>query len=221
MFSEKVYVVINIKNVFCDCYYMFNIESMRSELYNMIYEAVENSDKFNKFCKLLRKFADECIVDVKDEILNQIWLDAKIIDYNFERKRWLGAYVGGSVDSGCIEIGINYNLIYKMMVERRVATDRFNIEAQGRITVAHEIAHGLIEYIRWTLLEIVDDYFDDFDSDVQETFNKYIEMSESEEEAIVEEFGEMFFEEATYVSESELNDDLKVMFDALRNVGAL
>jgi len=46
-------------------------------------------------------------------------------------------------------------------------------------------------------------------------------MSESEEEAIVEEFGEMFFEEATYVSDSELNDDLKVMFDALRNVGAL
>lgn len=46
-------------------------------------------------------------------------------------------------------------------------------------------------------------------------------MSEDDEERIVEEFGEMFFEEATYVYDSELNDDLKVMFDALKRIEAI
>lgn len=79
----------------------------------------------------------------------------------------------------------------------------------------------MIEYIKWTLLEIVDSCWDELNSDEQDTFNKYIEMSEDDEERIVEEFGEMFFEEATYVYDSELNDDLKVMFDALKRIEAI
>ena len=200
---------------------MINSVELKKDLYKAINEALSEDDKYNKFCKLLKKYANECLSDVKDEILKHIDLNANIIEYNFGRKRWLGAYVGGSVDTGCIEIGINYNLIYKMMCQRKIQNDKFNIEAQGRITVAHEIGHGLIEYIKWTLLEIVDSCWDELNSDEQDTFNKYIEMSEDDEERIVEEFGEMFFEEATYVYDSELNDDLKVMFDALKRIEAI
>lgn len=74
-------------------------------------------------------YASEALDDIKSDLLSELGLDAEFVDYDFGRKRWLGVYVGGSVDSGCIEIGVNVDRIYKMMKQRGIAGDEFNIEA--------------------------------------------------------------------------------------------
>lgn len=34
------------------------------------------------------------------------------------------------------------------MCKRRIDKDKFNIEAQAKITIGHEIGHGLVDYIK-------------------------------------------------------------------------
>ena len=74
------------------------------------------------------------------------------------------------------------------MVERGIDKDEFNIEAQARITIGHEIAHGLIDYL-------VD--YCDVESDVVDEFVRDYYNGDIDDEKVTEEFGEMMFPEAT------------------------
>ena len=50
--------------------------------------------------------------------------------------------------NGIISIAINYPHLYSEMCKRRIDKDKFNIEAQAKITIGHEIGHGLVDYIK-------------------------------------------------------------------------
>ena len=115
----------------------------------------------------------EIISECTDIYLNKMGLKVRIdIDYNFGGKHWLAAYEGSSDDlsRGVITIAVNYSHLDEEMRKRGIDNDDFNIEAQAKITVGHEIGHGIVDYLV--------NYYD------------------GENEAI-EEFGESMFPEAT------------------------
>lgn len=46
-----------------------------------------------------------------------------------------------------ITIAVNYSHLYEEMRKRGIDNDDFNIEAQAKITVGHEIGHGIVYYL--------------------------------------------------------------------------
>ena len=110
-------------------------------------------------------------------------------DYQFTGRKanWLGAYERRRIrlaETGIISIAVNDVKIFNEL-SKRDALNSFNIEAQARITVGHEVGHGLVEWLRLN------------------TKNK---ITTSGEEELVEEFGRSRFSEATGVYNSELED---------------
>lgn len=112
------------------------------------------------------------------------------IDYNFGGKHWLAAYEGSSDDlsRGVITIAVNYSRLYEEMRKRGIDNDDFNIEAQAKITVGHEIGHGIVDYLV--------NYYDGENEAIEEFVHDYNDGDVDEEE-IVEEFGESMFPEST------------------------
>ena len=141
------------------------------------------------------RFAHNTISEIESDITNN--LNLKIIldsNYPFGNKQWLAVYEKSknAIRQGKIIIGINLSLMYKKMKELNIDNDFFNIEAQARITIGHEIAHGIIDYIRMNNLN-----------------QQIVQMNSVDEENMAEEFGEYLFPEATDRYDSELADIIK------------
>ena len=168
-----------------------NIEDIRNMVAECVNRIVENIDNgFNIFKEKFDTYLNEVINDASAFLQPyglQIIIDS---NYNFRGKRWLAVYEArsGMIREGKIVIGINYQLLYTEMKNRGISDDDFNIKAQARITFMHEVGHGIVDYLN---------------------SNGLARISSKKEEALVEEFGEYFFPEATYVYESELIDTLE------------
>ena len=93
--------------------------------------------------------------------------------------------------------------MYEEMKKRHIEEDKFNIEAQARITIGHEIGHGLVDYIKNLKLN-------------GNTLNKLPNTriikqirTTRQEETIAEEFGEQQFPMATRQYDSILDNALE------------
>lgn len=172
-----------------------SISISQSELYNIISESIsEELLQNNSFSIWKSKFDDylmEMISQLTDRYLRYFGLNVEIDgSYNFGRKPWLACYeeTSGKLENGTMLIAINYQRMYNGMVERGIDKDEFNIEAQARITIGHEIAHGLIDYLVG---------YCDVESDVVDEFVRDYYNGDIDDEKVTEEFGEMMFPEAT------------------------
>ncbi|MBQ5456925.1 MAG: hypothetical protein IIT63_14075 [Prevotella sp.] len=134
----------------------------------------------------------------------QLVLDDK---YNFSGKPWLAVYEKSRnlIKDNVILLGINFPRIYSKMCELGIDEDNFNIEAQARITVGHEIGHGLVDFIKFSVR--LDD------ARKYRNLHKVLICSKIREERIVEEFGESLFPEATSVYDSTLRKALDELIE--------
>ncbi len=156
--------------------------------------------------KLFDEFMHDNIAELESRYLNRLGLKILIDeDYNFSgaKSKWLAVYEKryNRIEEGNIPIGINYKTIYLEMVKKNTDKDTFNIEAQARITIGHEIGHGLVDYIQ--SLNIRPEELKNMLS-----VYKIRECGKTKEEKLVEEFGESCFWEATGVYSCELRDAL-------------
>lgn len=136
-----------------------------------------------------------------DSIIGPLGLKVEInADYNFRGngQRWLAAYQrrSGQIKNNIILIALNLGLFYKIMKQKGIADDDFNIEAQAKITIGHEVGHGLVDWLR-------------FKTEGQKIpkntpLGNVLSWSHSQEEEGVEEFGKSFFTNATGVYDSKL-----------------
>lgn len=148
-------------------------------------------DTFNNWKSIFDNYLNEIISECTDIYLDKMGLKVRIdIDYNFGGKHWLAAYEGSSDDlsRGVITIAVNYSRLYEEMRKRGIDNDDFNIEAQAKITVGHEIGHGIVDYLV--------NYYDGENEAIEEFVHDYND-GDFDEEEIAEEFGESMFPEAT------------------------
>lgn len=136
-----------------------------------------------------------------NNIVNPLGVKVEInADYNFRGngKRWVAAYQrrSGQIQNNIILIAFNLPLMYSEMQKRGISEDDYNIEAQARITLGHEVGHGLVDWVR---LKTHGMKFKE-----GSLLHKVQRLKGHEEEEWVEKFGESFFSEATGVYDSEL-----------------
>lgn len=161
----------------------------------------ELNESVNSFDIWKRKFMEhayECVNDLENEFLRRLGLSVELdYNYNFGDKNWIAVYERSKnlIGDKIIPIGVNLGLIHKLMVKNGIDTDDFNIKAQARISIGHEIAHGLVDYLI--------DYFDEDNGEIEEFIHDYND-GEINEEELCEEFGEYMFPEATGVYSCEL-----------------
>lgn len=197
-----------------------NNHILSNETINLISESVkeainelisqETNDKnFHIWKNTLNAYLKEEIQELQENYLDKLGLKIKINDnYNFNtrgKRKWLAAYERQSrqILDNVIAIAINYPLMYEEMKKRHIEEDEFNIEAQARITIGHEIGHGLVDYIK--NLKVND-----------KTLNKLLNTkiikqitTTRQEETIAEEFGEQQFPMATRQYDSILDNALE------------
>ena len=191
---------------------------LRNKLHNkLLYEAKKanaNDANFEKWKSVFNVYLSEMIDELQTNYLNQLGLTIMINPnyvFNGWKSRWLAVYERSSqqILNGIISIAINYPHLYSEMCKRRIDKDKFNIEAQAKITVGHEIGHGLVDYIKRRTLE---------PSELKELPNLAIirKCGERKEETLVEEFGQYQFPEATSMYDSVLADALEELATLMR-----
>lgn len=184
---------------------------LRNKLHNkLLYEAKKanaNDANFEKWKSVFNVYLSEMIDELQTDYLNQFGLSIRINPnyiFNGWKNRWLAVYERSSqqILNGIISIAINYPCLYSEMCKRRIDKDKFNIEAQAKITVGHEIGHGLVDYIKRMNLK---------PSELKELPNLAIivKCGARKEETLVEEFGQYQFPEATSMWDSVLADALE------------
>lgn len=169
-------------------------------------DQIKNSNAaFSKWKKTFDVYLSEMIDELKTDFLDKLGIKININqDYVFNggKSKWLASYEGRSrkILDGIISIGINYPLMYSEMCKRHIDKDEFNIEAQARITIGHEVGHGLVDYIKNLK----------YDNSMSEMPNVLVirKCNANKEEEIVEEFGEYQFPDATSCWDSVLCDAL-------------
>lgn len=167
---------------------------------------------YDNFLSIAEKFTEEAIEDINDALMPlklEVYLNE---NYEFsEDDRWLAVYIPSELlDEDNIEIAVNYPLMFSEMKKRRIHQDKFNIEAQCRINVAHEAGHGLVDWLRRNL--------DEDEVEPNTDLGKVYYADKDEEEEIVEEFGQSFFPEATRVYSSLLEDVITEVQDKIINI---
>ena len=197
-----------------------NNHILSNETINLISESVkeainelisqETNDKnFHIWKNTLNAYLKEEIQELQENYLDKLGLKIKINDnYNFNtrgKRKWLAAYERQSrqILDNVIAIAINYPLMYEEMKKRHIEEDEFNIEAQARITIGHEIGHGLVDYIK--NLKVNDKTLNKLPN------TKIIKQitTTRQEETIAEEFGEQQFPMATRQYDSILDNALE------------
>lgn len=150
---------------------------------------------FDKWKRLFDSYLKEMVDELQREYLNRLGLTVKINPnyiFNGGKSRWLASYERKSrqILNGVISIGVNYPFLYSEMCKRNIDKDKFNIKAQARITIGHEIGHGLVDFIKNFKLD---------QSFLSQMPNVTIirKCGMRKEENLVEEFGEYQFPEAT------------------------
>ena len=117
-------------------------------------------------------------------------------DYDFsgKKKDWVGATdFERQEDANNFGIAINLPVLYGFLEENSLENDETEIKCQIKATIYHEIGHCLVQKFR-------DDETYDF------------EMTENEEEKLVEEFANYMLREYTGVNSSKLNDFVNEIF---------
>lgn len=183
------------------------IRLTESELYNIIREVASKvvNDDYSMFYNKFMEYANSLVEQLQNEYLNSFNL--KVVfdeNYSFKGKKWVAAYERskGLISQGVILIALNVPYLYKRMKKMGIKKDDwdFNVLVQARITIGHEIGHGIIDY----LIENVNE-----DNEAWSDF--YVDFCNGEygdEEDLVEEFGKSLFSEATGVYTSDLIDVL-------------
>lgn len=197
-----------------------NNHILSNEAINLISESVkeainelisqETNDKnFHIWKNTFNAYLKEEIQELQANYLDKLGLKIKINDnYNFNtrgKRKWLAAYERQSrqILDNVIAIAINYPLMYEEMKKRHIEEDKFNIEAQARITIGHEIGHGLVDYIK--NLKVNDNTLNKLPNT---RIIKQIRTTR-QEETIAEEFGEQQFPMATRQYDSILDNALE------------
>lgn len=161
------------------------------DLSRLIAEAIDNISPFITWKRKFDSYLYDMLQRLSRQYLDGLGLSVEIdYGYNFNGRHWLAAYeeTCGRISDGVIVIAINYPHIYEEMVRRGIDNDDFNIEAQARITVGHEIGHGLIDFLL--------NYCEAESGSLDEFIRAYYDGDIDEEEA-AEEFGETMFPPAT------------------------
>lgn len=172
--------------------------------------SVDNANSsFYEWKSIFDKYLKQEINELQENYLTKLNLKIHISpNYEFKgrKARWLAVYQKSTretITSRTIPIAVNYALMYKEMKKRHIEEDEFNIEAQARITIGHEIGHGLVDYIK--NLKVND-----------KTLNKLPNTriikqitTTRQEETIAEEFGEQQFPMATRQYDSILGNALE------------
>ena len=117
-------------------------------------------------------------------------------DYDFsgKKKDWVGATdFERQEDTNNFGIAINLPVLYGFLEENSLENDETEIKCQIKATIYHEIGHCLVQKFK-------DDETYDF------------EMTENEEEKLVEEFANYMLREYTGVNSSRLNDFVNEIF---------
>ena len=149
-------------------------------------------NEFEIWKKIFNEFLKDELYRLR-EIVSPLNLSIKIVaGYQF-RSRWYAAYLHsrGEIRNGVIEVAINYPFLFKAMKRQGIAQDEFNIEAQARISLGHEVAHGVIDYLR--TLE---------PRSLSKSLRMIRRCGRKQEEEYAEEFGESRFPEATGIFSS-------------------
>lgn len=161
----------------------------------------EDADKgFEEWKRTFNGYLNEMVNELQTEYLDNLNLKIRInpnYDFYGGRSKWWAAYEhrSGLIRQGIISIAVNYPLLYRKMCEKSIDKDEFNIEAQARITIGHEVGHGLVDYIRMK-------------NPTTGMAKKVANCNGKKEEKVVEQFGEYLFPEATGVYNSVLNNAL-------------
>ena len=171
----------------------------------------EDALRFDEWKGVFDCYLSDMIDELQSEYLNRLGLSISINqNYNFGRRRWFACYEASlqQITNGVISIAINYPRLYSEMRKRGIDDDDYNIEAQARITVGHEIGHGLVDYIKHLDLD---------GSVLKDLPNLRIikRCGSSKEETLVEEFGNYQFSDATYVYDSVLADAFEELISIL------
>ena len=156
-------------------------------------------DDYSIWSGKFMSYANNAISQLESDYLEDVGLKIELNpQYDFSETEWLAAYERsrGGVSRGIIPIAINLGLMYSCMKERKIDKDDFNIEAQARITIGHEIGHGIVDYL-------LNEY--DGDCETVDDFIRDYWDGEIDEEELVEEFGESMFPKATGVYTCELS----------------
>ena len=146
--SKKHVSYMNLKDI--DLRKVVN-ESVKMFLLHEAKMSKEDSLRFEEWKGVFDGYLSDMIDELHSEYLNRLGLSISINpNYNFGRRRWLACYEASlqQITNGVISIAINYPLFYSEMRKRGIDDDDYNIEAQARITVGHEIGHGLVDYIK-------------------------------------------------------------------------
>ena len=178
-------------------------EAIVNSIRKVLMEKVSDNGHYEEWCDEFMGYANEMVSELQSDYMNGLGLRIVLnTGYNFGRKRWLAVYEqsSGKLSQGIISIGVNLPLIYRTMKRKGIVDDEFNIEAQARISIGHEVGHGIVDYLT--------DYYDGDSEAVQEFLNGYWNGAYDEEE-LVEEFGEWCFPDATGVYSSVLGDLLE------------
>ena len=168
---------------------------------------IKDLNTFNEWKAVFDSYLDKMEEEMK-EFLEPLGLQLVLDDkYNFSGKPWLAVYEKSRnlIKDNIILLGINFPRIYSKMCELDIDEDNFNIEAQARITVGHEIGHGLVDFMKSTVRLDEARQFPNL--------HKVLICSKIREERIVEEFGESLFPEATSVYDSILRDALDELIE--------
>lgn len=174
-------------------------------VFHAINEITDRNEDFQLWKQKFDTYLNDMVEELSDDILNKMGLKIQINpNYNFGKKKWLAVYQESQnkISNGIILIAINYPHFFNEMSKRGIQNDNFNIEAQAKITVGHEIGHGIIDYLI--------NYFDGDNDTVNEFMQDYYN-GEFDDERLAEEFGESMFPQATGVYSSELGDILSAL----------
>ena len=168
---------------------------MEKQRLNETNQSKTSETGFDKWKRLFDSYLKEMVDELQRGYLNRLGLTLKINPnyiFNGGKSRWLASYERKSrqILNGVISIGVNYPLLYSEMCKRNIDKDKFNIKAQARITIGHEIGHGLVDFIKNFKLD---------QSFLSQMPNVTIirKCGMRKEENLVEEFGEYQFPEAT------------------------
>lgn len=188
-----------------------NISTLTRQL---VHESIDKAfnnlieDKsFQRWKTVFGSYLKQEISELQENYLNNLNLKIRVssnYEFSGRKARWLAAYEKSAqgIKHGIVSIAINYKHLYEEMKKRDIAQDDFNIEAQARITIGHEIGHGLVDYIKTT-------YRNTDNNKTTPNLMKIFNCSPRQEEEMVEEFGEAQFPQATSVYGSVIEEALE------------
>lgn len=135
---------------------------------------------------------------LQKEYLDFFSLKAVLVkDHNFTgpEKKWYGSYLRerNLLQQNIICFALNIPLIFKQMVIMGKVSDIPNIQMQAKVLTAHEIGHGLVDFLR-----------------LQNHPLPFPPLSK-QEESTVQEFGLSFAPEYTHITKSFLKDTIYKM----------